>query len=114
VLSCEKGEITVLNDGAELIIRHNQNSAYPIFEKLEINNINKEYGTLAPLKLLHKCLQKNTEAINENKCIKQDIINAQWMMFAAIISGKDNNRKVYFNEELEEIIVWAKTNDRYA
>jgi len=115
ILSCEKAEISVLNDGAELVIRHYKDGPYPITDALQIEKSNEmSCGTLAPLVNLTGCLNGNKESIEINRRIKHDILRAQWMMFAAAISESQSNRKIHANEQLPDLRIMAKTNDIFA
>lgn len=114
VLTCEKGELIVLSDGAELTLRQCKNSAYPITHNIPIKNHHEIGGTLAPLSLLSSCLNGDSLGIEVNRKIKQDIILSQRMMFAATYSHLTGGRKVDFSESLPEIEIWALSNGLYA
>lgn len=114
ILTCEKGEISVVADGANLFIKTYNGKSYPVTSEVPITERNSKGGTLIPISMLTACLNRDEIQISENKKIKKDIIQAQKMMFAATYSDIENGRKVKSNELLPNIEIWAISNNSYA
>src|SRR5574343_2104417 len=112
VLTCERGEISVVDDGAGMYVRHYKQGAYPEITALPIMATLTPMGTLAPISKLCDCLDGISASILEVREIKRDIIQAQRMMFASVLSHAEGGRKVTDLLDLPEVEIRALTNGR--
>lgn len=110
VLTCEHGEINVIDDGAAINVRHYKQGAYPEYTTIPITNTLAPTGTLAPISMLSDCIDGVSESIQTNRKIKRDIIQSQQMMFASVLSHAEGGRKIIDLLEMPEIEIRALTN----
>jgi predicted dehydrogenase len=114
VLTCERGEISVIDDGAAMNVRHYKLGAYPEVKTIPITSTSAPTGTLAPIAMLSDCLDGVTSSMHANRKIKRDIIQAQRMMFASVLSHAEGGRKVTDLVNMPDIEIQARTNGRPA
>lgn len=114
VLTCERGEISVIDDGASMNVRHYKSGAYPEFTSIPIEPTSAPSGTLAPISMLSDCLDGVSKSIQDNRKIKLDIIQSQRMMFASVLSHAEGGKKVTDFLGMPEIEIRALTNGRPA
>ena len=114
ILTCARGEISVLDDGATMNVRHYKQGGYPELTNIPIFPTPDPTGTLAPISILNKCLDGDLDSIKSNQKIKRDIIQAQRMMFASVLSHSDGGRKITDINDMPEIKILAMTNGRPA
>lgn len=114
VLTCERGEISVIDDGAAMVIRDCRREVYPKLVMLPITPTLAPTGTLAPISLLSDCIDGDHNSILINQKIKRDIIQSQWMIFATILSHAEGGMKITSLLDMPEIEIRALTNGRPA
>jgi predicted dehydrogenase len=114
ILTCERGEISVIDDGAFMNVRHYKLGAYPEFTNIPIEPTSVPTGTLAPIAMLSDCLDGVSKSIHANRKIKRDIIQSQRMMFASVLSHAEGGRKVIDFLDMPEIEIRGLTNNRPA
>lgn len=114
VMTCEQGEISVFDDGARMNVRHYKQGSYPEFTEVPIIPTSAPTGSLAPISMLCDCLDGVSESIMEVRDIKRDVIQAQRMMFASVLSHAEGGRKVANLLDMPEIEIRALTNGRPA
>ena len=71
-------------------------------------------GTQAPISLLFKALNADTESIAEVRKTKRDFCLAQEVTFAALQSHIEGGRCVRLEGIPEDMVFWAKTGEFYA
>jgi len=114
VLSCENAEIAVRADGAKLDIYSTSDSIYPQFGDLEITQKENAGGTLGPISQLVSCLEGDEANISNNVTIKHDIIKSQYISFAMVQSHLEGSRIVEPSAIDPEMVILARTGNRYA
>jgi len=110
VLTCEYGEISVIDDGAAINVRHYKQGIYPECITIPIALTLGPLGTLAPISMLSNCLDGLIESKQENQKIKSDIILSQKMMFASVLSHAEGGLKITNLLDIPEIEIRALTN----
>lgn len=114
ILTCEYGEIVVQSDGARLELYAPRDSVYPVRTGLEIECTARPTGTLAPISHLVDCLSGDCAALEENYKIKKDIFSSQTAAFAMLQSHLEKSKIVKLSEIDPELLIYAKTGDKYA
>lgn len=111
VLICEKATLIIKNDGEYIQVKNHTMATTPKHhETMNFNDPNGLYGSYLPIELLRKCLDNDSSAIHENKCIKEDIINGQLALFSLVQSHLMNSAYIRFNEIDPNIKISAYTS----
>ncbi|MBA2919765.1 hypothetical protein GON01_08675 [Sphingomonas sp. MAH-20] len=115
VLSCEAGEVAVVNDGDSISISTSPtNGPYPKRSILEWQAEQVPEGTYAAIDQLVRCLAGEAEAQTINATIKRDIIVGQRILFAFVQSHLEKSRLISLQEVNPSMRIDARSGLRAA
>jgi scyllo-inositol 2-dehydrogenase (NAD+) len=114
ILTCKRGEIWVTDDGASIHVRRYSSGGYTEVINIPIRHYDTPVGTLAPITMLIDCLAGVDARIQNNRRIKNDIIQSQRLMFASVLSHAEKGMKVTNLVDMPEIEIRAMTNGQPA
>ena len=111
VLNCEKATLVIKNDGEYIQVKnHTMSTTSKHHETMNFNDPDGLYGSYLPIEHLRECLDNDSSAIQENKCIKEDIINGQLALFSLVQSHLMNSAYISFDEIDPKIKISAFTS----
>jgi hypothetical protein len=116
VLSCESGEITVLNDGEsiQLSVSEEPNPYLARGPWAGWHDKAGAQGTLAPVQQLVRCLQGDVQAQGLNALIKQHMLDGQRILFAMAQSHLERSRLLSPTDVDPAMCIQARTGERFA
>jgi scyllo-inositol 2-dehydrogenase (NAD+) len=116
VLCCKDAEIAVRANGARVEIYSSRDgaifpSARPFDGPLPVADAE---GTFAPISELVGCLDGEASAVAHNAVNRRDILLGQQILFALVQSHLENSRIVAPDAADPNMVIHARTGDRYA